>query len=299
MFELNRLSGSWRTLFAASANKSRTQTRARTRLGCESLEDRRFLAADVLTGISSQPAPIPTEAMASTFAGNCVYAETAKVNEQSASDLSSFAPLIQAGDFNADGQMNVTDLDMLVAAISTPGSNLSFDLTNDGAVGLDDRDSWLVLGGLQNLGLGKVYQLGDADLDGEVDMIDRHYIQWHLFTNTPAWSKGDFNADGVVDGTDMGLWVSNKFQPVFGERATHDANQLPIKADVLETKPATLDVTKVAVNPVVKTSEAVMPERKEIKDHVVVAKTKDVSVASSTSARQITRSVAAKLRHVH
>jgi hypothetical protein len=30
--------------------------------------------------------------------------------------------------------------------------------------------------------------------------------------NTAAWCKGDFNADGVVDGQDFIAWNTNKFQ---------------------------------------------------------------------------------------
>jgi hypothetical protein len=31
------------------------------------------------------------------------------------------------------------------------------------------------------------------------------------FTSVARWTRGDFNADGVVDGSDFGLWNSNKF----------------------------------------------------------------------------------------
>ena len=32
------------------------------------------------------------------------------------------------------------------------------------------------------------------------------------FTNTAAWTAGDFNGDGSVDGLDFVIWNSSKFQ---------------------------------------------------------------------------------------
>ena len=87
----------------------------------------------------------------------------------------------------------------------------SFDLTNDGSVNGDDLSAWLVTAGESNLGAGRAYLVGDANLDGSVDVGDFNVWNSNQFTNTAAWCSGDFNADGSVDVGDFNLWNSNKF----------------------------------------------------------------------------------------
>ena len=129
-------------------------------------------------------------------------------------NLASFAAEVTAplpGDFNNDGIYDETDLDAAVAAIASGSSESEFDLTGDTLVDLADRDAWLVLAGAANLGSGKVYLLGDANLDGVVDVSDFNRWNENKFTAVAAWSSGDFNADGLVDVSDFNLWNSNKF----------------------------------------------------------------------------------------
>jgi FG-GAP-like repeat/Bacterial Ig-like domain len=116
------------------------------------------------------------------------------------------------GDFDADGDLDVSDLNALVQQVASPSGSLVFDLTGDGV--LDDADlaNWLVLGGAANLPSGNPFLKGDSNLDGFVDGSDFGAWNAHKFTNTAAWTAGDFNADGVVDGTDFGIWNSHKFQ---------------------------------------------------------------------------------------
>ncbi len=114
-------------------------------------------------------------------------------------------------DFNFDGALDCTDINLLVEAIAS-GSNVAlFDLTGDGNVNLADRDAWLADAGAENLSTGNPYLLGDANLDGVVDGED--FVRWneHKFTADPAWCNGDFNADGVIDGIDFITWNENKF----------------------------------------------------------------------------------------
>ncbi len=132
---------------------------------------------------------------------------------QGAVDTSLDAGLIRIvdGDFNDDGLYDCADVDSLVAAIAAANHNQSFDLTGDGLVNLADRDAWLAEAGEVNLGVGKVYLLGDATLDGTVDGQD--FIAWNSnkFTGSAGWCGGDFTADGVTDGQDFILWNTNKF----------------------------------------------------------------------------------------
>jgi hypothetical protein len=117
-----------------------------------------------------------------------------------------------ACDFDGDDECDLVDIDLLTAAIAAGTLNLQFDLIPDGELNLLDRDAWLAEAGNANLGSGRTYLLGDANLDGAVDGGD--FIVWNAnkFTSSNAWSHGDFNADGAVDGGDFLIWNSSKFQ---------------------------------------------------------------------------------------
>ena len=84
-------------------------------------------------------------------------------------------------------------------------------MTGDGLVDQADLDEWLYQAGDQNLGPGRAYLAGDANLDGVIDGQD--FVTWNAnkFTSTGAWCAGDFNASGEVDGQDFLLWNHNKF----------------------------------------------------------------------------------------
>ncbi len=120
------------------------------------------------------------------------------------------------GDFDLNGIYDVADIDALVLAIASGSGGLDFDLNRDSLVNNADLDMWLQLAGAANLGFGRVYLRGDANLDGVVDGGD--FIAWnsHKFTATAAWSAGDFNADGFVDGADFILWNTHKFMSADG-----------------------------------------------------------------------------------
>ncbi|MEM7313823.1 MAG: PEP-CTERM sorting domain-containing protein, partial [Planctomycetota bacterium] len=115
------------------------------------------------------------------------------------------------GDFNDDGAYDCADIDALVAEIAGGTNNAAFDLNADGSVDTADRDAWLSEAGEANLGPGKTYLMGDATLDGFVDVSDFGAWNANKFTATAAWCSGDFTADGVVDVSDFGAWNSNKF----------------------------------------------------------------------------------------
>ncbi len=128
-----------------------------------------------------------------------------------------------AEDFNGDFQLDAADVDALVAAIAAGNHPAMFDLTADQLVDGEDLDAWLMFAGASNLGIGRRYLFGDANLDGVVDGQD--FIVWnsHKFMSVAAWSAGDFNADGVVDGQDFITWNSNKFtsSDVLRHRCSH------------------------------------------------------------------------------
>lgn len=116
-----------------------------------------------------------------------------------------------SGDFDLDGDFDCVDVDSLVAQIVSNGHVPRFDLTGDGLVNGADLSQWLSTAGAYNLPSQNAYLLGDANLDGVVDGSDFGIWNANKFRPVPAWCSGDFNADGVVDGSDFGLWNSQKF----------------------------------------------------------------------------------------
>jgi hypothetical protein len=52
---------------------------------------------------------------------------------------------------------------------------------------------------------------GDFNLDGNTDGTDFGIWNSNKFTANNRWDRGDANFDGVVDGTDFGIWNSYKF----------------------------------------------------------------------------------------
>ncbi|MEM8680803.1 MAG: hypothetical protein AAGF97_15750, partial [Planctomycetota bacterium] len=143
-------------------------------------------------------------------------------------------PSVVDGDFDNNGLYQCADVDALVAAIvdvnggGTP--DLSFDMTGDGNIDLDDLTAWLAeagdVGGLT--ANGNPVQPGDATLDGVVDGQD--FVAWNQskFTVNPAWCGGDFNADGNVDGQDFIIWNQNKFTTADGVHAVPEPHAMAL-----------------------------------------------------------------------
>jgi predicted outer membrane repeat protein len=115
-------------------------------------------------------------------------------------------------DFNGDSLCDGPDIDQLVVEIASGNHNPDFDLTGDALVDLNDRDAWLAQAGAMNLPSGNAYILGDANLDGAVDVSDFNVWNANKFSLANAWTLGDFDASGQVDVSDFNVWNSNKFQ---------------------------------------------------------------------------------------
>ena len=101
-------------------------------------------------------------------------------------------------DFDQNGVCDLTDLDALFAegpiadGVTVGSANQNFDLDGDGSITLSDRDVWLEEAAITN-GLSSPYRLGDANLDGGVDVLD--FNQWNAnkFQSSLLWSNGNFN----------------------------------------------------------------------------------------------------------
>ena len=114
-------------------------------------------------------------------------------------------------DFDSNGVCDLVDIDALNNDIAADNNTASFDLTNDGIVDRDDQTEWLSLAGEENIGPGRSYLPGDANLDTVVDASDFNVWNGFKFTSTANWSEGDFTADGVADASDFNVWNGNKF----------------------------------------------------------------------------------------
>ena len=115
------------------------------------------------------------------------------------------------GDFDNNGIYDCADIDALVGEVVAGNDTSSFDLDGNGVVNDTDIEAWLLEAGEANIGPGRAYLMGDANLDGFVDVGDFNIWNNNNFTTIPEWCSGDFNADGVVDVGDFNLWNNYNF----------------------------------------------------------------------------------------
>lgn len=122
-----------------------------------------------------------------------------------------FLPSAPDADFNNDGLLNCADVNSLTAVTAAGSNDPAFDLNGDAAVNGADLTRWLSDAGNANIGAGRPYKAGDANLDGVVDGTDFGLWNANKFTNNTAFCSGNFNGDPVTDGSDFGIWNANKF----------------------------------------------------------------------------------------
>ncbi|MCA9148972.1 MAG: hypothetical protein KDA92_06735, partial [Planctomycetales bacterium] len=121
--------------------------------------------------------------------------------EQYSSDtvtLAFAANPILLGDFNRDGELTTTDIDMLshVLVMSTGGNQ--YDVNRDGIVDLDDHAHWV-----HEL---KHTWLGDANLDGEfntADFVSAFSLGGYEQDTYAGWADGDWNGDERFGTSDL------------------------------------------------------------------------------------------------
>ncbi|MEM7315482.1 MAG: PEP-CTERM sorting domain-containing protein, partial [Planctomycetota bacterium] len=114
---------------------------------------------------------------------------------------------------------DISDLDLLVRQVVRGSTHSAFDINGDGTVDVmdvtDPENGWLAQAGefFANLPVtgGNPYLVGDANLDGVVDVSDFNVFNENKFTETGLWSLGDFNADNFTDVADFNAWNGNKF----------------------------------------------------------------------------------------
>ena len=104
------------------------------------------------------------------------------------------------GDFDADGSLSGSDVDILSEAIRSQSSDLLFDLNKDQVIDLVDHETWVVQIAES--------QFGDANLDKEVNFEDFLALS-QGFDSPGGWSNGDFNGSGIVRFDDFLLLSAN------------------------------------------------------------------------------------------
>jgi hypothetical protein len=102
------------------------------------------------------------------------------------------------GDFDRDGLLTATDIDMLTGELIMGNHPPGYDLNKDKLVNELDHEMWVHE--------RKNTWYGDADLNGEFNSSD--FVQVFQVgkyeTEQPAgWSEGDWNGDGVFDTSDF------------------------------------------------------------------------------------------------
>ncbi|MEM7312711.1 MAG: hypothetical protein AAF497_06135 [Planctomycetota bacterium] len=107
------------------------------------------------------------------------------------------------GDFNSDGSLDCSDINMLTTAVANGNGGSTFDLNGDGVTDAADIENWVV----EQRGT----LIGDANLDGVVDISDFNVWNGGKLTTNSEWCSGDFNGDGSVDISDFNVWNNNKF----------------------------------------------------------------------------------------
>ena len=107
------------------------------------------------------------------------------------------------GDFDGDGALSVTDIDLLSSQVGAGFAviaDLVFDLNRDNAVSNDDRSVWVET-------LANTF-FGDADLNGSVEFADFLALSAGFGTEG-GWAEGDFDGSGDVAFADFLLLSSN------------------------------------------------------------------------------------------
>ena len=143
--------------------------------------------------------------------------------------------VLSAGDFNGDGQLDASDIDLLAAEVIRGDNDRFFDLNADNIVDQSDRKVWVEE-------LKKTY-FGDSNLDGEFGTTDlvRVFTVGEYedgITGNSTWASGDWDGNADFDTRD--------FVFVF-QRGEYEVGPRPAVAAVPEPSGLTLVIVAQAV----------------------------------------------------
>jgi hypothetical protein len=106
------------------------------------------------------------------------------------------------GDFNNDGVVNGTDIDLLCNVVSSSGGGERFDVNDDGVVNEADL----------TFEVEEIIEtsFGDTDTDGDVDLNDLGNLASGFGQpGEKRWAMGNFDCDNDVDLNDLGTLATN------------------------------------------------------------------------------------------
>ncbi len=109
-----------------------------------------------------------------------------------------FDPVPSPGDFNGDGLLNATDINMLVWESAAMTHDLNYDLTADMLVDGDDVRFWI-----KDF---KKSWVGDSNLDGEFnsgDLVAAFTAGKYELDADADWTEGDWTGDHRFDSADL------------------------------------------------------------------------------------------------
>lgn len=113
----------------------------------------------------------------------------ALTEEEIAAIINGVGPI--GGDYNADGLVDLTDINLQAQAMNDPNPNLSvYDENGDGVVNVADRNIWVRD--------HKGTWVGDADLDGEfksADFVTVFLAGKYENGEQAGWEEGDWDGD--------------------------------------------------------------------------------------------------------
>ena len=101
-------------------------------------------------------------------------------------------------DVNADGQVDVLDIDQLSTAVRNGSKEPQYDLNHDEEVSSFDREVWI-------RALQHTY-VGDANLDGAFDssdFVEVFSVGKYETGQAAGWSEGDWNGDALFNSNDF------------------------------------------------------------------------------------------------
>ncbi|MEM6333838.1 MAG: M14 family zinc carboxypeptidase [Planctomycetota bacterium] len=102
-----------------------------------------------------------------------------------------------ASDFDEDGDVDIDDIDLLLANLGDP----AFDLTGNGITNNADVTELI-----ENI-LGTAF--GDANLDQQVNTADLAILAANFEDPTSSWAQADYNGDGIVNTADLAQLAAN------------------------------------------------------------------------------------------
>ncbi len=116
--------------------------------------------------------------------------------------------IVPTGDLDDNGQLDVDDIDELLALLATLGGNPTpdgyelYDINSDSMLDMSDVEF------LVEAMMGTVF--GDLNLDGAVDAGDLAIIAGNFgMIGDWSWADGDVNGDGIIDAGDLAVLAGN------------------------------------------------------------------------------------------